>query len=129
MAGQQPLPCPLRAPLGLGRGAPSVPLSHASPSALPPQSLGVGTLVSFTAARGAPSSKVNCRMTGKRGRQGAAVSETLSCRILAQRLLPLLAPAAAHRARSRSGASVTYRCPCATTQGDLPPLPRGPKPW
>lgn len=63
------------------------------------------------------------------GGQGAAVSETLSCRILAQRLLPLLAPAAAHRARSRSGASVTYRCPCATTQGDLPPLPRGPKPW
>lgn len=115
---------------GARKGGPEcTPLTYASPSALPPQSLGVGTLVSFTAARGAPSSKVNCRMTGKRGGQGAAVSKTLSCRILAQRLLPLLAPAAAHRARSRSGASVTYRCPCATTQGDLPPLPRGPKPW
>lgn len=114
---------------GARKGGPECTPLTCLPFCTPPQSLGVGTLVSFTAARGAPSSKVNCRMTGKRGGQGAARLETLSCRILAQRLLPLLAPAAAHRARSRSGASVTYRCPCATTQGDLPPLPRGPKPW
>lgn len=137
---QQPLPCPLRAPLGPGRGdecwgTPSVPLLTCLPFCTPSPVPGDwGTCLIPCGMRGTQQQGElqNDRKTGAAGsRAGSGLSQrgTLSCSILAQQSLP---SAGARRRSPRSEPTLGPVSPTGVLapphRGTSPPLPRCPKP-